>query len=448
MSRPFAARRRRLGAAFTLAVAALTLSPLVAAAQPAAAPPAATQPAGGPVEQIVESSQVPDGVGPQSTTPARGGATIAGGKVAATGVAGAMSAGQTLNSGEILTSPNGRYTLGLQDGSLMVNRGAVTTFRSLQADYGRFTWGDVMRLQSDGNLVVYRSDGVPVWHTQTHGQGPAQLRLQDDGNLVLYSTATWKPLWNSGILTDVTRLSRETLYPGMAMYSPDGLRQLVMQRDGNLVLYRGSRPLWNSRTFVPGSRLVVDGGVAAVIAPDNRFTWVTPTGSGAVLVMQDDGNTVVYAPRPTWHSNTALPNCSTVTGPVPASETVRAANGVVVHPCLASSFNRMVADAAAQGVDLRGGGWRDTNVQVQLRIRNCGGNTEYNIWQKPSSQCNPPTAVPGRSMHERGLAIDFAAGGRSIDPSSRQFQWLSQNAENYGLKNLPSEPWHWSTNGW
>ena len=51
-------------------------------------------------------------------------------------------------------------------------------------------------------------------------------------------------------------------------------------------------------------------------------------------------------------------------------------------------------------------------------------------------------------MHERGLAIDFTYQGSIITSKSNPaFKWLSANAKNYGLYNLPSEPWHWSTNG-
>ena len=51
-------------------------------------------------------------------------------------------------------------------------------------------------------------------------------------------------------------------------------------------------------------------------------------------------------------------------------------------------------------------------------------------------------------MHERGLAIDFTVGGRVITSrASEGYQWLRTNASRYGLYNLPSEPWHWSTNG-
>jgi hypothetical protein len=51
-------------------------------------------------------------------------------------------------------------------------------------------------------------------------------------------------------------------------------------------------------------------------------------------------------------------------------------------------------------------------------------------------------------MHERGLAIDFTYNGSTIGShSSPGYKWLAAHAGEYGLYNLPSEPWHWSTNG-
>ncbi|WNG61464.1 M15 family metallopeptidase [Archangium gephyra] len=38
----------------------------------------------------------------------------------------------------------------------------------------------------------------------------------------------------------------------------------------------------------------------------------------------------------------------------------------------------------------------------------------------------------------RAAGIKLAGGG---------FVWLKANAARYGFINLPSEPWHWSTNG-
>jgi hypothetical protein len=51
-------------------------------------------------------------------------------------------------------------------------------------------------------------------------------------------------------------------------------------------------------------------------------------------------------------------------------------------------------------------------------------------------------------MHERGLAIDFSCnGGGAIRYGNECWNWLAAHANEYGLYNLPSEPWHWSTTG-
>jgi LAS superfamily LD-carboxypeptidase LdcB len=76
------------------------------------------------------------------------------------------------------------------------------------------------------------------------------------------------------------------------------------------------------------------------------------------------------------------------------------------------------------------------------------GTSYYAIYQMPASQCHPPTAPPGTSMHEQGLAVDFTWNGSVISShSSAAYQWLDAHANAYGFYNLPSEPWHWSTNG-
>lgn len=62
-------------------------------------------------------------------------------------------------------------------------------------------------------------------------------------------------------------------------------------------------------------------------------------------------------------------------------------------------------------------------------------------------QCDPPTARPGTSRHEQGLAIDFHRNGVSISSQSPEFRWLAANAERFGLCNLPKEAWHWSVDG-
>jgi hypothetical protein len=84
---------------------------------------------------------------------------------------------------------------------------------------------------------------------------------------------------------------------------------------------------------------------------------------------------------------------------------------------------------------MSGGGFRTMAEQRSLRIQHGCPNPST-----PSSSCSPPTARPGYSNHQMGLAIDFSLG-------SGDFAWLKANASKYGLKNLPSESWHWSVDG-
>jgi LAS superfamily LD-carboxypeptidase LdcB len=131
-------------------------------------------------------------------------------------------------------------------------------------------------------------------------------------------------------------------------------------------------------------------------------------------------------------------------GSVPLA-TVR---GITVHASIAQPLADMLDAASAAGIHLSGSGYRSSQRQVELRRQNCG-SSQYAIYQMSSSQCRPPTARPGRSMHERGLAIDFRCGdgGAIRSRSSPCFRWLASNAARYGFYNLPSEPWHWSTTG-
>ena len=123
------------------------------------------------------------------------------------------------------------------------------------------------------------------------------------------------------------------------------------------------------------------------------------------------------------------------------------AGGIYVNVQIADNVKALLDAAAADGVPLAGWGYRDTNAQVALRQAHCG-SSQYALYAMPSYQCSPPTAPPGASMHERGLAIDFTYGGSTIGShSSPGYKWLAAHASHYGLYNLPSEPWHWSTNG-
>lgn len=112
--------------------------------------------------------------------------------------------------------------------------------------------------------VAFAKENLRANEKLTPGQflknGPYKLILQADGNLVLYDSG--KALWSSKTA-------------GVAV------REAIMQSDGNFVLYKhNNKPVWNSGTH--GKR-------------------------GSYLSLQADGNVVIYydpPPKAVWNSGT------------------------------------------------------------------------------------------------------------------------------------------------
>ncbi|MCG7962007.1 MAG: DUF4157 domain-containing protein [Candidatus Thiodiazotropha taylori] len=112
---------------------------------------------------------------------------------------------------------------------------------------------------------------------------------------------------NSSYLTaDVGK--NNFLLPGQCMWSPSRNVQLVMQHDGNLVLYDPSTngAHWSTKTNKTPSRLAIqeDGNLVIYYGPAgsfDRYSWNSKT-SGSFgpyfLMVQDDGNLVIYRGKP------------------------------------------------------------------------------------------------------------------------------------------------------
>lgn len=125
--------------------------------------------------------------------------------------------------------------------------------------------------------------------------------------------------------------------------------------------------------------------------------------------------------------------------------------GITVSVLIGQQLQDLLEAAAADGVVLGGSGYRTPKTTERLRqVNGCP-----DIYTSPASTCRVPTAIPGRSMHERGLAVDFSYQGRTLcfptGPRSCRgnpgFDWLADNAARFGLKGSSVEAWHWSTNG-
>lgn len=154
--------------------------------------------------------------------------------------------------------------------------------------------------------------------------------------------------------------------------------------------------------------------------------------------------------KPKQPKETTKPNPpkNPVTAPPTGSTVI--VRGITVDKRIARKTRRLLGAADRAGVRLGGWGYRSHARQIELRRAHCG-TTRYAIYHMPSSSCRPPTARPGASMHEQGLAIDFykrGSNGQALPiAGTREFRWLQRNAARFGFYNLPSEPWHWSVNG-
>lgn len=117
--------------------------------------------------------------------------TVTGGSSPSPGYTNLMSSGQIMNSGQSLTSGDGRYKLVLQgDGNLVL----YSPTRALWSTGTHGRSPGFFVLQGDGNLVLYGADNRPYWASWTQGRGGNALYMQGDGNLVLYN-APGKAIW-------------------------------------------------------------------------------------------------------------------------------------------------------------------------------------------------------------------------------------------------------------
>jgi hypothetical protein len=231
-------------------------------------------------------------------------------------------------------------------------------------------------MQDDGNFVVYNKALKAVWSTLTYTKGLSTFKYQDDGNLVVYDAFN-RPTWNSNtqnqaaitaltftklipdryprgdqdalqlvaapnfpagtssLLSTAAPRTRE-IWPGESLTSANGWYQLLMQRDGNLVVYnKANEPVWNTGTGQPCKAVFQqDGNLVLYRYSDGAAIWNAgsyleptsftptanfPTGTGIILAgnsssskitigqnlyspngwyrltMQNDGNLVLYS---------------------------------------------------------------------------------------------------------------------------------------------------------
>ena len=234
---------------------------------------------------------------------------------------GLLSAGQAIMAG---TSQNevpsfgNAYTLSIDSGgNLVMQNGSGSTLAGPLTDQGV---AKTLFMQDDGNLVLFDEMSAPIWASGTGGNPGANLFVQDDGNLIVMSPSNqvlWALSRSSFPATCGQIVAGEGLTDNDSAFSCDKHYRLVMQADGNLVLFGVNQGApWSSNTGGQGGPLMtaeMDGNGNFVVVDYTRdpavALWSTNTWGhpGASLAIGDDGSLAVHDAPPNqdtilWHN--------------------------------------------------------------------------------------------------------------------------------------------------
>jgi hypothetical protein len=226
-----------------------------------------------------------------------------------------LTSGQSISTNDYLLSPDSQSTLAVQrDGNLVL----FSNFKPVWATGAVGNAANHLTMQGDGNLVLYNSSNVALWSAQTNGNPGARLVLQTDGNMVIYSASN-APLWATYTLHNPDHLAYVNttlkpggiMYPGQSLDTTDRRFHLILQRDGNLVLYSPNRATWAAGTDGKQAAFLIMQGDGNLVLYDRSYRpiWYSRTTGGGQLhlVLQQDGNLVLYNTlgTPYWHTVTS-----------------------------------------------------------------------------------------------------------------------------------------------
>lgn len=154
-----------------------------------------------------------------------------------------------------------------------------------------------------GRIRFTLSAPSPNWYTESFA--------------VLAEGVTWLPDTATKFRVEVipnyqaSMISGQTIVTGRQIVSDNLKYRLIIQPDGNLVLYNNSAPIWHANTVGSAAPTLVmqSDGNLVLYAQGSVPVWNsrTVTGLYSMLRLQDDGNLVMYANgnNPKWSTGTS-----------------------------------------------------------------------------------------------------------------------------------------------
>ena len=205
--------------------------------------------------------------------------------------------GVSVSPNPVLRGQQATFTItgsgfGLTSGTLKVTdsaTGQITNYTASFAAANNFGWNWT---DSSVSLTI----PPPTTNQLTAGSYTSRGTIITSSNV---SSNEYPFPWTVAGGTTSSLNSPATLSQGDSLVSPNGQVRLILQGDGNLVVYQNGAPKWGTSNlgYAPGTYAVVqnDGNFVLYNASWSPV-WATNTyGSGPVrLVAQDDGNVVLY----------------------------------------------------------------------------------------------------------------------------------------------------------
>jgi hypothetical protein len=208
-----------------------------------------------------------------------------------------LGPGQTLGPGQELASPGGQYLLRMQGDGNLVLYGPGHTARWSSRTNG--TPGAYVVRQTDGNLVVYAPGGAPKFATGTNGNPGTDLEVQDDGNTVLYAPGH-RPIWASASKAEA---AISWFYARLGSAAYEGRCELAVENAfGTSGQYSTARANWNARNQQQPHTAGPRG--ALVFYSTSAAGHVTISlGNGQVISTSSPGGKIGISPITSWFQN-------------------------------------------------------------------------------------------------------------------------------------------------
>lgn len=218
-----------------------------------------------------------------------------------------LTSGQTLTSGQELVHGNFELVMGA-DGNL-VNKACG---HAIWASGTPGNSGAYLIMGTGGNLKIISTSGATVWSTGTGGHSGADAILGADDNLGVYYNGSnlWMSHTSGDSNCDDRLFDGQSIGPGPGIMMPDlhttsGSYKYIPTTYGSEILNGSGTTIWQwicqggySKDYTVS---VGQTGNLWEISPDGQRGCATGTSTpgGSYLMMQTDGNLVLYTD---WHT--------------------------------------------------------------------------------------------------------------------------------------------------